>query len=130
MLLVFPLIVLLVLTPFPWAWAWLSLAVFFLFFNTGPTNTILANVTHPSIRAQAFAINIFIIHALGDAISPPIIGAIADATNLDVGFQVVSAMAVVGGLLWLWGAPYLARDTARAPSRLAERHPEVSPKPG
>jgi len=37
--------------------------------NTGPTNTILANVSHPSIRASAFALNILVIHALGDVIS-------------------------------------------------------------
>ncbi len=53
------------------------LAVFFLFFNTGPANAALANVTPPAIRATAFALNIFIIHALGDAISPPLIGWIA-----------------------------------------------------
>jgi MFS family permease len=118
MILAFPCILLMLYVPFPLAWVFLVLAVFLLFFNTGPTNTILANVTHPLIRAQGFAINIFVIHVLGDAISPPIIGAIKDASNLTVAFQVVSAMAVVGGLLWLWGMRYLEKDTALAPKRL------------
>src|SRR5262249_46493044 len=48
--------------PFPWAWIFLFLACFCLFFNTGPTNTILANVTHPAMRASGFAWNILIIH--------------------------------------------------------------------
>src|SRR5262249_13231373 len=68
MLLGFPFVLLFLFTPFPLAWVPLTFAVFCLFFNTGPTNTILANVTHPSIRASAFAINIFIIHLFGDVI--------------------------------------------------------------
>jgi len=104
--------------PFPWAWLPLFAAVFFLFFNTGPTNTILANVTHPSMRATGFALNIFIIHVLGDAISPPIVGAIADRSDLTVGFAVVSLFMLLSGLLWLWGARYLERDTLAAPHRL------------
>jgi MFS family permease len=111
--------ILLVLTvPFPWTWIFVFLAVFSLFFNTGPTNTILANVTHPSIRASAFAFNIFIIHALGDVISPPIIGRIADLFSLRLGFFVLAVMTLVGGMLWVWGARYLDRDTALAPTRL------------
>ena len=86
---------------------------FCLFFNTGPTNTILANVTHPSIRATAFALNILVIHLLGDAISPPLIGAITDLAggNMNVGFTVVSAAILFSGILWLAGAKHSARDT-------------------
>jgi MFS family permease len=120
MLLGFPMVLLFLALPFPWAWIFAFLAVFCLFFNTGPTNTILANVTHPSVRASAFALNILIIHALGDAISPPVIGYIAGATDsMATGFVVVSLMMLVGGLLWLWGTHYLGRDTALAPTRLA-----------
>jgi ABC-type dipeptide/oligopeptide/nickel transport system permease component len=63
--------------PFPAAWIFVFLAECFIFFNTGPSNTILANVTHPAIRAAGFALNIFVIHILGDAISPFLIGVIA-----------------------------------------------------
>ena len=67
--------------PFPAAWVFVFVAEFLLFFNTGPTNTILANVVHPSIRSTGFAVNILIIHMLGDAISPPLIGAVAIAST-------------------------------------------------
>ncbi|MDB5297987.1 MAG: transporter, partial [Phycisphaerales bacterium] len=71
----FPLFLAMLYATSPWAiWTLIFLAVFCLFFNTGPSNTALANVTHPSIRATAFAANIFVIHALGDAISPWVIG--------------------------------------------------------
>ena len=56
--------------PFPAAWVFVFLTVFFLFFNTGPTNTILANVTHPSMRPTAFALNILVIHAWATRVLP------------------------------------------------------------
>jgi len=118
MLVGFPLLLLVLWVPFPWAWIFVFLAVFCLFFNTGPTNTILANVTHPAMRASAFALNIFVIHALGDAISPWVIGAIASRQGFNVAFTTVAMLILVGGLLWLWGARYLERDTALAPTRL------------
>jgi MFS family permease len=114
----FPFFLSMLVVPFPLAWVFLFLAVFCLFFNTGPSNTALANVSPPAMRATAFAINIFAIHALGDAISPPIMGWIADRWSMNVSFAVVSVMFLIGGGLWLWGARYLARDTALAPSRL------------
>lgn len=112
----FPLLLGVLFTPFPYAWVFVFLAVFCLFFNTGPSNTILANVTPPNIRATAFALNIFIIHALGDAISPPAIGWISTRYNMDIAFMFVGATFLIGGLLWLWGARYLARDTAAVES--------------
>jgi MFS family permease len=114
MLLGFPAIVCLTQTPFPAAWLFVFVAVFCLFFNTGPTNTILANVTQPSVRAAAFALNIFLIHVLGDVLSPPLMGYLAGLYGRNLSFLVVSAAVLVGGVLWLWGALYLQRDTERA----------------
>ncbi len=113
-----PAALLFLVTPFPLAWIWIFLCVFFMFVNTGPTNTILANVIHPSLRPTAFAVNIFVIHIFGDAVSPPLIGAIADRWDMAHGFAVVSAFLAIGGLLWLWGGRYLQRDTEIAPQRL------------
>jgi MFS family permease len=114
MLFAFPVTVAMLKTPFPWAWVLVFLAEFFLFFNTGPANTALANVSPPAIRSSAFALNIFLIHALGDAISPPLIGWIAGQTSMNFAFLVVSAMMVVASACWLLGARYLAADTAAA----------------
>jgi MFS family permease len=98
---------------FPGAWVCIFFAVFFLFFNTGPTNTALANVTSPNIRATAFALNIFVIHLLGDMASPPLIGAIRDRWNMNVAFFLVSLTILFAGVFWFWGAKHLARDTAK-----------------
>jgi hypothetical protein len=55
---------------------------------------------------------------LGDAISPPVIGAIAGGGSLKPAFRIVSLTVLAGGVLWLWGARHLERDTALAPHRL------------
>ncbi len=118
MLVGFPFLLLTLSAPFPSIWVWLFATCFCLFFNTGPTNTILANVTHPSIRAAGFALNIFLIHALGDVISPVIISVVGDRYDMERAFILVGALFVVAGVLWLLGARYLERDTALAPTRL------------
>jgi len=110
--LAFPAVILMLRTPFPAAWGLVFLAIFFLFFNTGPANAALANVTPPGTRATAFALNILSIHLLGDAISPPLIGWIAGKSNMNVAFMVVSAMMVVASVFWLLGLRHLGRDTA------------------
>jgi MFS transporter, Spinster family, sphingosine-1-phosphate transporter len=110
----FPFVIALLYTPFPLAWVFVFLAVFGLFLYTGPAFTLLANVTTPAIRATAFALNILVIHALGDAISPAILGFIADGSNLHTAILVSSVLVLVGGGLWLWGMRHEATDTAKA----------------
>jgi sugar phosphate permease len=116
MFLAWPFFLLMLFTPFPAAWVFYTLAVFLLFFNTGPANTVIANVTPPRLRATAFAVNIFVSHFLGDALSPPLVGAIADGTpenDLRPAFLLLSWTIILGGLLWFWGARHLEQDTER-----------------
>jgi MFS family permease len=105
-----PMVIGMLYVPFPFAWWFLFGAIFFLFFNTGPANTALANVVHPKVRASAFAINIFLIHALGDAPAPPIIGHIVDRYGWNPAFFLVAGCMMLAGLLWLIGAPHLKSD--------------------
>ncbi len=114
----FPLFLAVLVAPFPLGWALVFLACFCLFFNTGPTNTILANVTHPSMRAAGFALTIFVIHAFGDVLSLVVIGVVSDRWSLTTGFLLVGVMYLVAGALWLAGARHLAGDTERAPQAL------------
>jgi MFS family permease len=145
--------------PFPWAWVCAFLTCFFIFFSTGPSNAILANVTHPALRARAFAINILIIHLFGDAISPPVVGAIADAwaatppvgvtvgapavpvtvgasavarvPAMNAGLLAVSVVVLLGAVFWLMGVPFLGRDTANARRQLdAAGGPDGQPTKG
>jgi MFS family permease len=114
MLLGFPATIAMLYTPFPAAWAFVFLAIFFLFMNTGPSNTALANVTPPSMRATAFAMNILIIHLFGDALSPWLIGWIKDHGTWNAGFFTVSTVMLVAGIVWLSSTRSLIRDTEAA----------------
>lgn len=77
------------------------LAELFLFLNTGPLNTVIVNSVGSSLRATAFAINIFVIHALGDAISPSIIGALSDIWGLR-GALLITPLAIVVAAWYAW----------------------------
>ncbi len=113
MLLACPLFIAMLFIPFPQAWWLMGGSVFFLFLNTGPSNTALANVALPKVRATAFALNILVIHALGDVLAFPTIGFIAGHTSWTIAFLFVSGMMLISGLLWLIGMKFLGADTLR-----------------
>ena len=119
MLLGFPCTIAMLFVPFPAAWVFIFLAIFFLFMNTGPSNTALANVTPPTMRATAFALNILVIHLLGDALSPWLIGRIKDHGTWNQAFAVVSTVMLLAGVVWLASMRWLARDTALVESECA-----------
>jgi MFS family permease len=78
------------------------LAEFFLFLNTGPLNAVILNCVPAGIRASAMAVNIFCIHALGDVISPPIIGILSDRFGLFPATLIAPVMMVVSGIILLY----------------------------
>ena len=117
MLIACPFFVATLYIPFPAAWITMFLAIFFLFLNTGPSNTALANVSLPAVRATAFAANIFVIHAFGDVQAFWLLGYIGGHANMHVAFLFVSAIIFASGLTWLLGVKYLPADTAAVESR-------------
>ena len=84
---------------FTWAVIFIFLAEFFAFLNMGPLNAVIVNVTAVSIRSIAFAVNIFAIHALGDALSPTLIGYVSDLTDLRTALSLSLAALLVAGVL-------------------------------
>ena len=117
MLIACPIFIVALYIPFPAAWVAMFLAIFFLFLNTGPSNTALANVSLPAVRATAFAASIFVIHAFGDVQAFWLLGYIGGHTNMHVAFLFVSGIIFLSGLVWLVGVKYLAADTAAVESR-------------
>jgi MFS family permease len=117
MLIACPIFIVALYIPFPAAWIAMFLAIFFLFLNTGPSNTALANVSLPAVRATAFAASIFVIHAFGDVQAFWLLGYIGGHTNMHVAFLVVSGVIFASGLVWLLGVKYLPADTAAVESR-------------
>ncbi|HEX3092173.1 MAG TPA: MFS transporter [Candidatus Angelobacter sp.] len=85
-------------------------AVFFILIGTGPTNAALVNSASASIRSTALAVNVFIIHLLGDAFSPTLIGRISDKTgSLQIAFWVAFVAAGISGVILLYGAKFAPR---------------------
>ncbi len=89
-------------------------AELFLFLNTGPLNTVLVNVVAPGRRAMGFAINIFTIHALGDAISPAIIGVLSDRWGLSGALLITPVAVLFAAGFALWGGRFVADDQRTA----------------
>jgi len=89
------------------------IAAFFLLLNTAPLNAALINSVGAHIRSTAIAINIFIIHILGDVPSPTLMGWIADRHSLQVAFICpVIAMAVSSAILF-YGMRYAPQVRVR-----------------
>jgi len=93
---------------------WVLVAIFlaevFIFLNTGPLNAIVANVSRSEVRATAYAVNIFVIHALGDAISPTIVGMVSDRIGLSAAFWIAPGALALAALFCFWGMRSYAED--------------------
>ncbi|HEY7574538.1 MAG TPA: MFS transporter, partial [Thermoanaerobaculia bacterium] len=75
-----------------------------LFASTGPVNAAAMNVVSPMDRATASGLLILAIHLFGDVPSPPLVGAISDASTLERAFLILPVAIGVGGAIWLYGA--------------------------
>jgi predicted MFS family arabinose efflux permease len=81
-----------------------------LFLNTGPINAIIVNAVRPAIRATAVAVSILTIHVLGDAISPTLIGALSDRTDLPTAMLAIPLVFLLSGGLWAMTLPRRRRS--------------------
>ncbi len=79
----------------------IGLAAFFLLLNTAPLNAALINSVGAHVRATALAVNIFIIHILGDVPSPTMMGRVADRHSLQAAFVLpIIAMGISAAILF------------------------------
>jgi len=75
-----------------------------LFLSTGPINAAIVNLVSATERATAIALEVFVIHLLGDAFSPPLIGVLSDHFSLAQAVKIVPVAVVMGGFIWAWAA--------------------------
>jgi hypothetical protein len=75
-----------------------------LFLSTGPINAAIVNMVAATERATAIALEVFVIHLLGDALSPPLIGALSDHSSLAQAVKIVPAAVLIGGCVWALAA--------------------------
>jgi sugar phosphate permease len=98
-------------------WPAIFVAEFLLFLNTGPLNAAVVNSVGANIRARAVAVNLFVIHLLGDAFSPRLIGHISDHSNLQTGFFPAFIATALSSAVLFYGMRFAPRLSAEQPQR-------------
>lgn len=73
-------------------------AEFFIFAYSGPYHAAIVETVPVTMRSMAFAVNIFIIHALGDALSPFLLGVVSDRAGLSLAILLAVFYLIFGGL--------------------------------
>jgi len=85
----------------------------------------MVNSLRPELRARGTGAQIFIQHILGDVISPPIIGAVSDATgSLATAINILPAFIVLSALVWAWAGWRLPELPAMLKRQRSARHEE------
>jgi len=84
----------------------IAFAAFFLLLNTAPLNAAVINSVDAHIRATALAVNIFIIHILGDVPSPTMMGWVADRHSLQAAFILPVIAMVVSSAILFYGTKF------------------------
>ena len=91
-------------------WPAMFVSLVLLFMNIGPLNAAMANVLPTHVRTLGFAVTTMLIHLLGDAISPWLIGEASDRVGLALPVLVTGCLLAVAGVILLAGRRTLARD--------------------
>jgi MFS transporter, Spinster family, sphingosine-1-phosphate transporter len=99
----------------------IALAAFFLLLNTSPLNAAVINSVGAHIRATAIAVNIFVIHILGDVPSPTMMGWVADRRSLQAAFVLPVIAMIISAAILFYGmrfAPELRLSKQSTTSQL------------
>ena len=84
----------------------IAISALFLLFNTAPLNAAVINSVDAHIRATAIAVNIFIIHILGDVPSPTMMGWVADRRSLQAAFILPVIAMVLSAAILFYGMKF------------------------
>ena len=102
----------------------LFFAVTFLVLYIGSVNAVIHNVVHPSLRATAVAIFVFVINLGGAALSPAIVGLVSDRRqSLQAAMLMLPILVFFAGLIALAAATVVGTDMRRLSTE-----PAVSPE--
>ena len=102
-----------VLAPQPVVfWPAMFVTLILVFVNIGPLNAAMANVLPAELRARGFAVTTLLMHLLGDAASPWLIGAASDQIGLRTPVVVTGCLLAAAGLVLIAGRRTLQADLA------------------
>lgn len=89
-------------------------AIFLLFLNPGLLTAVVVSVAGPARRARAVALNIIVIHLVGDVPSPFLIGLVADVWHLTAGVALTLVALALAAAFFLAAVPHVEEDLRRA----------------
>ena len=96
-----------------------ALAMYLFSFYSPCMGPLIHQVVRPNLRATAIAFYLLVIHILGYATGPAVVGWFSDQTgDLRLGMVVALLMALVGGLVGLWGTRFVGQDAQAMMARL------------
>ena len=91
-----------------------ALALYFYSFYFPCMGPIMHQVTLPTMRAAVFGFYLFLVHILGSAPAPAIVGWVSDTIgDLRFGVIVAPLIALVGSAVAFWGSRYIEEDERR-----------------
>ncbi len=94
------------------AQACLALAMFLLWFCTGPVNTITLEAVPANLQSSAMAVSIFMIHLFGDLWSSEIVGRLSDLWHdLQKAVLILPGALLAAAALWVFLALQTRRET-------------------
>jgi predicted MFS family arabinose efflux permease len=85
-------------------------AEFFIFAYSGPYHAAIVETVPVTMRSMAFALDIFIIHALGDAVSPFLLGLVSDSAGLPVAIFLAMLYLLFGGVVSILAGETYKKD--------------------
>ena len=112
--------------PRPSIFPALAGAIFLLFLNPGVLTAVVVSVAGPWRRAQAVALNIVVIHLVGDVPSPFLIGWVSDLGSLKWGVS-LTLVALAAGAVFIFSALPHLKATWPRPGRLIFRISPTGP---
>jgi len=101
------------LPPGPVQYALILAGVFVAGGHTGAAGAVVSDVTHPGLRATAFAVLVLGNNLLGLAPGPVVVGALSDAYGLKVALGAAPLMCLAAAAFFLLASRHYKRDSGR-----------------
>ena len=98
----------------------IAVSGFLLLLNTAPLNAAVINSVGAHIRATAIAVNLFVIHFLGDALSAWLIGRVSDRSSLESGFTSTIIATALSSAILFYGMKFAPRVVLNSDKTSAE----------
>jgi MFS family permease len=106
-----PLLLAAVLVPVKMISAAALIGTFFVYFACMPAvNAQISTVVPPAQRSMAYALAVFVLHILGDTISPPLFGEVSDLFSRTAAFEIFPLVLLGSGALCLLAFRSAPRD--------------------